>query len=294
MLTKNKGAGEITVKITSDTNQVQNAVSEKVGITMMALSMFLAAFVIGFVKAWKFTFILISTVVAMTLVMGIGSTLFLRFYAKSLSANGVGGTVAEEVLSSVRNAVAFGTEEKLARNFDVHLAIAEVWGMKTKVSLGLTIGAIMSVNFLNFGLAFWQGGEFILRGEEDVSSILTTLLAIMLGAFALAGVAPNVNFFQSGTAAAKMIFATIDRVSPLDPTAEEGQKLDNVNGNIELRNVKFIYPSRPAALILPNMDLIIPAGKTTALVGSSGSGKSTVVGLVERCGYFRANIQCAF
>jgi ATP-binding cassette subfamily B (MDR/TAP) protein 1 len=301
-----QGAGEITVKITSDTNQVQNAVSEKVGITLMALAMFVSAFVIGvsflclffcslltlppiqFVKAWKFTFILISTVVAMTLVMGIGSTLFLRFYAKALAANGVGGTVAEEVLSSIRNAVAFGTEEKLARNFDVHLGISEHWGKRTRISLGLTIGGIISVNYLNFGLAFWQGGEFILRGEEDVSSILTTLLSIMLGAFALAGVAPNANFFQSGTAAAKKIFATIDRVSPLDPTSDDGEKLDAVTGTIELRNVKFIYPSRPAALVLPSMDLVVPAGKTTALVGASGSGKSTVVGLVERYVDFRS------
>lgn len=94
------------------------------------------------------------------------------------------------------------------------------------------------------------------------------------------------NFFQSGTAAAKSIFATIDRVSPLDPNSQEGIKLDSVTGTIELRNIKFIYPSRPSALVLPNMNLVIPAGKTTALVGSSGSGKSTVVGLVERHAIF--------
>ena len=141
--------------------------------------MFVTAFVIGFVKAWKFTFILCSTVVAMVTVMGIGSTLFLRFYAKSLAANGVGGTVAEEVLSSVKNAVAFGTEEKLARNYAVHLDLAEYWGRRTKIALGCMIGCIMSVNYLNFGLAFWQGGAFINRGEADVSDIITTLLSIM-------------------------------------------------------------------------------------------------------------------
>ncbi|KAF8251547.1 P-loop containing nucleoside triphosphate hydrolase protein [Wilcoxina mikolae CBS 423.85] len=276
------GAGEITVKITSDTNQVQNAISEKVGMTIMSLAMFVAAFVVGFIKAWKFTFILTSTVVAMCVAMGIGSTLFLRYYAKSLASNGTGGTVAEEVLTSIRNAVAFGTEEKLALNYGTHLDIAEYWGRRTKIALGMTIGSMMSVNYLNFGLAFWQGGEFVLRGEADVAAVVTTLFAIMLGAFSLAGVAPNANFFQSGTVAAKSIFATIDRVSPLDPNSEEGIKLDSVTGTIELRNIKFIYPSRPSALVLPDMNLVIPAGKTTALVGSSGSGKSTVVGLVER------------
>lgn len=145
----------------------------------MALSMFITAFVIGFTKAWKFTFILTSTVVCMVTVMGIGSTFFLRFYQKSLAANGVGGTVAEEVLSSVKNAVAFGTEEKLARNFRKHLDISEYWGRRTRVALGLTIGCIMSVNYLNFGLAFWQGAAFIDKGDAEVKDIITTLMAIM-------------------------------------------------------------------------------------------------------------------
>lgn len=103
-----------------------------------------------------------------------------------------------------------------------------------------------------------------------------------IGAFALAGVAPNANFFQSGVSAAKKVFNTIDRVSPIDPESVEGKTLETVEGNIEFKNIKFIYPSRPSALILPEFNLVIPAGKTTALVGSSGSGKSTVVGLVER------------
>ena len=98
----------------------------------------------------------------------------------------------------------------------------------------------------------------------------------------MAKASPNANYFQQGTSAGKKIFNTIDRVSPLDPSSEEGEKPESVEGNIEFRNIKFIYPSRPSALVLPEFNLVVPAGKTTALVGSSGCGKSTVVGLVER------------
>lgn len=55
-----------------------------------------------------------------------------------------------------------------------------------------------------------------------------------------------------------------------------------MTGDIELRDIKFIYPSRPNVTILNNFNLKIPAGKTVALVGSSGSGKSTIIGLIER------------
>ena len=99
--------------------------------------MFIAAFVIGFIKAWKFTFILFSSVVAMVAVVSIGFTICIGYYTKALAANGAGGTVAEEVFSSIKNAVAFGTEEKLARNYRKHLDISEYWGRRTMISIGL-------------------------------------------------------------------------------------------------------------------------------------------------------------
>lgn len=61
-----------------------------------------------------------------------------------------------------------------------------------------------------------------------------------------------------------------------------GKKLSRVDGQIELQEVCFSYPARPEALVLNNFSLIIPPGRTVALVGSSGSGKSTILGLIER------------
>jgi len=101
-------------------------------------------------------------------------------------------------------------------------------------------------------------------------------------AFSLGHVAPNIQAFATGVAAAAKIFSTIDRVSPLNPESDEGEKLKHVEGTIELRNVKHIYPSRPEVAVIHDMSLIVPAGKVTALVGASGSGKSTIIGLVER------------
>ena len=108
------------------------------------------------------------------------------------------------------------------------------------------------------------------------------MLCIMIGAFALGGVAPNAQAFTTSVAAAGKIFNTIDRVSPLDPMSESGIKLDHVEGTVELKNIKHIYPSRAEVVVMQDVSLKVPAGKTTALVGASGSGKSTIVGLVER------------
>lgn len=276
------GAGEITTRITADTNLIQDGISEKVGLTLAAVATFVTAFVIGFIKAAKLTGILMSTVVAITLIMGGASRFIVKYNKRSLESYALGGTIAEEVISSIRNATAFGTQDKLAKQYDQHLIEAEKWGYKVKVTLGFMVGGMMGIVYLNYGLAFWQGAHFLVRGEEDLSSILTTLLAIMIGAFSFGNVAPNAQAFTTAVSAAAKIYNTIDRVSPLDSSAEDGARLDHVEGTVELRHIKHIYPSRPEVTVMEDVSLVIPAGKKTALVGASGSGKSTIVGLVER------------
>ncbi|CCD54212.1 hypothetical protein ACHAO1_005740 [Botrytis cinerea] len=276
------GSGEITTRITADTNLVQDGISEKVGLTINALATFFTAFVIGFIKSWKLTLILTSTVAAITLIMGGGSRWIVKYSKQSLGSYATGGSIAEEVISSIRNATAFGTQDKLARQYDKHLAEAEKYGYKTKFTLAIMVGGMFLVIYLNYGLAFWMGSRFLVKGEMTLSNILTILMSIMIGAFAFGNVAPNAQAFTTAISAAAKIFNTIDRVSPLDPTSTEGIKLDHVEGTVELKNIKHIYPSRPEVTIMNDVSLVIPAGKMTALVGASGSGKSTIVGLVER------------
>ncbi|PGH06464.1 hypothetical protein AJ80_08158 [Polytolypa hystricis UAMH7299] len=276
------GAGEITTRITADTNLVQDGISEKLGLTLTAIATFITAFIIGFVKFWKLTLICTSTIVAIVLVMGVMSRFIIQYSKKSLDSYGVGGTVAEEVLSSIRNATAFGTQEKLAEQYDSHLYEARTWGTKLQLVLGCMIGSMMGIIHMNYGLGFWMGSRFLVGGETDLGSILTILLAIIIGSFSLGNVAPNAQAFTSAVAAGKKIFSTIDRVSPIDPCSEDGETLDTVQGVIEFQDIKHIYPSRPEVVVMSAVNLVVPAGKVTALVGPSGSGKSTVVGLVER------------
>lgn len=78
------------------------------------------------------------------------------------------------------------------------------------------------------------------------------------------------------------MFATIDRVPAIDSADPSGLKPESVAGTITLEHVNFNYPSRPDVPIVKDLSITFPAGKTCALVGASGSGKSTIVSLVER------------
>lgn len=237
---------------------------------------------LGFVNYWKLTLILISTVVALVASMGVVSRFIVKFNKQSIDAYALGGSLADEVISSVRNAIAFGTQDRLAEQYDSHLIRAEFFGMKVKTAIACMVASMMLIMYLNYGLAFWTGSTFLINGEIPLSKVLIIMMAVMIGAFNIGNVAPNIQAFTTALAAAAKIFNTIDRTSPLDPTNSEGETLEKVEGTITLQNIKHIYPSRPEVVVMEDVSLTIPAGKTTALVGASGSGKSTVVGLVER------------
>lgn len=276
------GAGEVTTRITADTNLIQDGISEKVSLTLTAIATFVTGFIVAYIKGPKLAGICTSTIVAIVLLMGGSSRWIVKYSKRALDSYGAGGTVAEEVISSIRNATAFGTQDKLAKQYESHLAEAEKWGIKVQMIVGVMIGSMFGIMFMNYGLGFWMGSRFLVAGEMNVGQVLTILMAILIGSFSLGNVGPNGQAFTNALAAAAKIYSTIDRTSPLDPFSDEGKTLDHFEGNIEFRDIKHIYPSRPEVTVMDGVSLTMPAGKTTALVGPSGSGKSTVVGLVER------------
>ena len=86
-----------------------------------------------------------------------------------------------------------------------------------------------------------------------------------------------------GSSAIRSVFAIIDRHSEIDPEDQKGIKVKkSIKGQIELKKVFFSYPARPEQMIFKGLGLKIEVGKTIALVGQSGLGKSTVIGLIER------------
>ena len=116
----------------------------------------------------------------------------------------------------------------------------------------------------------------------DVGTVITVLLSIMIGSFSLAMLAPEVAAVTSAMGAAAKLFATIDRVPAIDSADPSGLSPEKIVGEIELKDVKFSYPTRPDVEVLKGVSLVFKAGETTALVGASGCGKSTVISLIER------------
>jgi ATP-binding cassette subfamily B (MDR/TAP) protein 1 len=275
------GAGEITSTITNNMDLVQCGISEKVALAISPLASFVTALIIGFSRNWRLSCVLLSTVFAVILTMGFFSVFVVKYSIRSLGAYSVGGTLAEEAISSIRTVTAMEGQGKLSTKYNVALAKSMHWGFRMKTSVGCMVGAMMSIVTATYAIGFWEGSRLLVSGHSSVAHTITVLMALMISAVSLARAAPHLRAFGEAIAAAENIFKIIDRPSPATLDGEAPSPND-IRGELKFRDVKHIYPSRPGTTVLENFNLIVPAGKVTALVGSSGSGKSTIVGLVER------------
>ncbi|KAK9246157.1 P-loop containing nucleoside triphosphate hydrolase protein [Lipomyces tetrasporus] len=276
------GSGEITTRISSDTILIQEGMSEKLGYITENISTLVTAFIVGFSFNYKLTLMMMSIAIFIGVAFIYTSGRMTRYFRLSLEGSSAGGSVAEEVLSSIRNVHAFQMQDRLAEKYSVYLDISEHWALRAGIAVGAVTGIMWLGVYSDDALGFWQGAHLLARNEITVGQIITVLAAMVEGTFAITNITPHIRSVTTGMAAANKIFTTIDRVSAIDTYSTAGRKIEDLKGDIELRHVRFIYPSRPAVTVLHDYSLKIPAGKTIALVGASGSGKSTIVGLLER------------
>jgi len=279
--------GELTSRMIADTNLIQDGLSDKVAMIVQNIATFVSGFVIAFVRGWQLALVLCVVFP----VLGVGAAFMSKVLATRATAGqdsyGNAGSVAEESISGIRTVVALGNEERCIQRYDEALQEGLEQGKKQSLTTGVGIGAMMLCIFSCYALAFWYGSILIEQGVYNGGQVLNVFFAVMIGAFSFGGMAPNVSSVGTAMGAAYKLYTTIDRKSPIDPLDQSGLKPAQVVGNVEFRNIEFVYPSRPDVPILGGADkkpfnLSVPTGATVALVGGSGSGKSTIVKLLER------------
>ncbi|KAM0612798.1 hypothetical protein ACHAP0_005847 [Verticillium nonalfalfae] len=275
--------GSISMQATSNGRLIQSATSEKLGQMIQANATFVAAFIIAFVSQWKLTLILICIVPALILMVGTAGGIDAGIETSILKVYAQAGAFAESSLGNIRAIKAFSLSSRIVDQYTKYLDEARTLGQKKNVLYGLLFAGEYFVMFAGMGLAFWQGITMIARGEvDDIGTVFTVLFSVVIAAAMLNSVAPNMVTFTRAATAASELFSLIDRKSNIDPFDPAGHTIAEVDGSINIRGLSFSYPTRPDITVLDDFSLYIPAGKVTALVGASGSGKSTIIGLLER------------
>ncbi|XP_051114570.1 ABC transporter B family member 2-like [Andrographis paniculata] len=274
--------GEVISAITSDIIVVQDALSEKVGNFLHYISRFLSGFVIGFIRVWQISLVTLSIVPMIAIAGGIYAYVATGLIARVRKAYVNAGEIAEEVIGNVRTVQAFAGEEKAVSMYKTSLLSTYKYGRKAGLAKGLGLGTLHCVLFLSWALLVWFTSIVVHKNIANGGESFTTMLNVVISGLSLGQAAPDVSAFIRAKAAAYPIFEMIERNTLSKTSSQTGRKLSKVDGHIQFKNVSFSYPSRPDVLIFDKLCLDIPPGKIVALVGGSGSGKSTVISLIER------------
>ncbi|XAR56648.1 Xenobiotic-transporting ATPase [Bertholletia excelsa] len=272
---------QVVSTISADSNSIQIAIGEKIPDCTAYLGSFCFCFIFGFVLSWKLTLAAIPFTL-MFIIPGLGfGTVMMNVGVKMIETYGVAGGIAEQAISSIRTVYSYVGELQTVKRFSQALQETMELGIKMGLAKGLMMGS-MGVIYVSWGFQAWIGSILVSKQGEKGGDIFVAGFNVLMGGLNILTALPNLTAIAEAKAAATRITEMIDREPAIDSEDKKGKALSYVRGEIEFKGVHFNYPSRPDTPILQGLDLRVPAGKTIGLVGGSGSGKSTIISLLER------------
>ncbi|KAI5056796.1 hypothetical protein GOP47_0028614 [Adiantum capillus-veneris] len=249
-------SGAIAARLSGDATHVRAIVSDTLSLAVQNAACIVAALAIAFSASWQLSLVVLAIVPLLGL-QGFVQVKFMQgFSADAKIMYEDASQVATDAVGSIRTVASFCAEDK-----------------------------VMSLyHDKSYSFCFWFGAKMVQKGTTNFEDVFTAFFAISVGAMSVSqstGLLPDVS---KAKAAVNSVFALLDRQSKIDSADSSGliPSPDSVVGNIEFRHVSFRYPSRPDVEVLRDLSLSVKAGKTVALVGESGCGKSTIIALLER------------
>lgn len=190
--------------------------------------------------------------------------------------------VLEDAVRNIYTVVAFCAGDKIMELYKLHLGKILKQSLVHGLAIGFGFGFSQFLLFACNALLLWYIATSVDKQRLTIATGLKQYILFSFASFALVepfGLAPYILKRRKSLTS---VFEIIDREPKIDPDDNTGLKPPNVYGSIEFKNVDFSYPVRPEIFVLSNFNLKVSGGQTVAVVGVSGSGKSTIISLIER------------
>ncbi|PON59406.1 ABC transporter [Parasponia andersonii] len=272
---------EVITSVSNDSLVIQDVLSEKLPNFLMNFAMFAGSYIAAFIMLWRLAIVGFPFVVLLVIPGLMYGRTLMGLARKIREEYNMAGTIAEQALSSIRTVYAFVGESKTITEFSAALQGSVKLGLRQGLAKGLAIGS-NGVVFAIWSFMSYYGSRMVMYHGAQGGTVFAVGAAIAVGGLALGAGLSNLKYFSEASSAGERIMEVIKRVPKIDSGSMEGEISENVSGEVEFKHVEFAYPSRPESLIFKDFSLKIPSGRTVALVGGSGSGKSTVISLLQR------------
>ncbi|CAF0902236.1 unnamed protein product [Adineta steineri] len=279
-----RNAGELSSRLVDDLENIREGTGFKVADFICLLSRIIGTLVFSFYEGWKLTLVFLSVSPLIILSFNILIKIMIKYTVMELQAYSTANSIAQEVLGAIRTVTAFGGQSKESNRYESNLTKGRSVGIKKGALLGLAQALVNVILYGGIAIVFWYG-PYLIRTECDhysAGQFMVIFISCLTSTFSLANLIPNIQSFAEASGSGAYVFQVIERQSKINIFSDEGETPPDFTGDIEFKNVQFTYPARKDAPILNNLNMKIPSGKTVALCGSSGCGKSTSIQLIQR------------
>lgn len=278
--------GELTSRITNDVTQIQ-------GVFALTLAEFLRQIIIfiGGTVYILFTMFKLALISLATFPLVVVSAMFFGRYIRKLTKQrqdqlAQSNVVVEETLQSIHTVKAYTNEAFELDRYNKSINETVRISLKTATMRGLFAAFLITVMFGALFFIIWRAALLVQAGELPIGDLFSFVVFTGIIGAAIASMG---NFYTEIVAALGAADRILDILEDTDSeeaathlSANGSAQPRRLEGNISYTNVDFSYPSRPDIPVLKGLDMHLSAGAKIALVGASGSGKSTIVKLLLR------------
>lgn len=273
----------LCARLATEASMVRSLVGDRMSLLVQAIFGASFAYVLGLILTWRLALVMIAV---QPLVIGSfysRSVLMKSMAEKARKAQKEGSQLASEAVTNHRTISAFSSQKRILGLFAATLKGPRKESVKQSYVSGLGLFSSQFFNTAATALAYWYGGKLLVLELITPKHLFQAFLILLFTAYIIAEAGSMTSDISKGSSAIQSVLAILDRNTEIDPESKYGVDIKKrIKGRIEFKNVFFQYPTRPDQMILRGLTLRIEEGRTVALVGQSGSGKSTIIGLIER------------
>ncbi|KAL0927882.1 hypothetical protein M5K25_002103 [Dendrobium thyrsiflorum] len=274
--------GALCSQLAKDANMVRSLVGDRMSLIIQTLSAVTIAITMGLWIAWRLAIVILCQQPVVIIAFYVRFVILKKISKKSFKSQLESSKLVAEAISNLRTIKAFSSENRILKLFQLAQAIPRRENIGHSWVAGLGLGISQCIPICSSGLSLWYGSLLVSRNYITAKDIFQTLPVVMGTGRLIAEASALTSDFSKSASTISSIFSILNRTTLIEPENPEGRHVESLNGDIDLINVIYAYPSRPNVPVLRRFSLSIKAGHSTALVGLSGSGKSTIIGLIER------------